>query len=164
MRQRRQWVGGFAATLGVLVSALAGGQTTPKAPRFEVDPLWPNPMPNRWILGSVTGLSIDARDRIFVLSIGDYFNSGTEIGSATNPPTGECCTPAPAVLELDSQGAIVAHWGGPGQGYDWPTTPSGIAVDAKGNVWIAGSGGNDTRILKFSRDGKFLAHIGTAVA
>ena len=164
MQQRRMWVGGITATLTVLAAVVAGAQATAKAPRFEVDPLWPKPMPNRWILGSVTGLAVDSRDHIFVLSIGDYFNARTEIGSATNPPTGECCTPAPSVLELDPQGNMVAHWGGPGQGYDWPTTPSGIAVDAKGNVWIAGSGGNDTRILKFSRDGKFLAQIGTAVA
>ena len=48
-------------------------------------------------------------------------------------------------------------------GYDWPTTPSGIAIDPKGNVWIGGSGGNDTRLLKFSHDGKFIMQVGKAV-
>src|ERR1043165_654472 len=72
------------------------------APRFEVDMLWPKPMPNRWILGSVSGLAVDSRDHIYVLNVPDYFTSRTEIGSGTNPPTGECCTPAPAVVEYDA--------------------------------------------------------------
>src|SRR5256885_1891718 len=34
---------------------------TVTAPRFEVDMLWPQPMPNRWILGSVTGVAAPPR-------------------------------------------------------------------------------------------------------
>jgi DNA-binding beta-propeller fold protein YncE len=68
------------------------------------------------------------------------------------------------VLEYDASGTVVGHWGGPGQGYDWPTTPSGLAIDPNGDIWIGGSGGNDTRVLKFSRDGKFLLAIGKAAA
>ena len=71
----------------------------------------------------------------------DSFNARTEIGLATNPPTGECCTPAPNVLEYDAAGALVGHWGGPGAGYDWPAQNAGLAVDDAGNVWIGGAGG-----------------------
>src|ERR1041384_6210570 len=98
-------------------SAPVSSKTVP-ARRFEVDMLWPKPMPNRWILGSVTGVAVDSRDHVFVLNIPDYFNARTEIGSGTNPPTGECCTPAPPVLEFDEAGKLVAQWGGPGAGYD----------------------------------------------
>src|SRR5262245_18938097 len=125
---------------------------------------WPKPMPNRWILGSVTGVAVDSRDHIYVLNIPDYFTARTEIGSGTNPPTGECCTPTPPVVEYDASGAIVSSWGGAGEGYTWPTQATHIAVDPKGNVWIGGAGGNDTRILKFSSDGKYLGEIGKAVA
>ena len=38
-----------------------------QAPRFEVDPMWPKPMPNRWILGSTTGVAVDSRDHVFVV-------------------------------------------------------------------------------------------------
>jgi hypothetical protein len=31
-----------------------------EAPRFEVDPLWPKPLPNKWILGQTIGVSVDA--------------------------------------------------------------------------------------------------------
>ncbi len=124
--------------------------------------LWPKPMPNRWILGSVTGLAVDSRDHIWVLNVPDYFTARTEIGLSTTPPTGDCCAAAPAVLEYDAAGNVVGHWGGPGAGYEWPTQPRGLAIDKDGNVWIGGSGGNDTRVLKFSRDGKFITAIGKA--
>ena len=44
--------------------------------------------------------------------------------------------------------------------YDWPETNHGIVVDHKGIVWIGGNGGPDAHILKFTRDGKFVAQYG----
>jgi DNA-binding beta-propeller fold protein YncE len=112
------------------------------APTFEVDPLWPRPLPNHWLLGSVTGVAVDARDHIWVVHRGyDSMTARTEIGAATNPKTAEeCCVPAPQVLEFDSAGTLVGHWGGPGDKYQWPVSPGGIAVDAKGSVWITAAG------------------------
>ena len=52
----------------------------------------------------------------------------------------ECCYAAPQVLEFDMSGRLLDSWGGPGDGYQWPQNPSGIAVDSKGNVWIAAAG------------------------
>jgi len=80
-------------------------------------------------------------DHVFVINLTDSFNARTESGSGTNPPSGECCTPAPNVLEYDAAGVLVGHWGGPGQGggYDWPEQNRGIAVDDSGNVWIGGT-------------------------
>ncbi len=135
----------------------------PQAPAFEVDPLWPKPMPNRWLLGSAVGVAVDNRDHVYVLHLTTSFNARTEIGAASNPPTGECCLPAPNVLEFDPQGNLVGHWGGPGQGYTWPLSNHGISIDDKGNVWIAGSGPTDTQILKFSREGRFLMQVGKIV-
>ena len=140
------------------------GASGRSAPRFEVDLLWPQPMPNRWILGSATGVAVDQRDHVFVIHLTDSFTPRTEIGLATNPVTGECCAPAPNVLEFDPGGALVGHWGGPGQGYQWPEQNAGLAIDDAGNVWIGGSGGADSRILKFGHDGKFIAEFGTQPA
>ena len=148
---------GNALFLSAFASAFGQRAT---APRLEVDPLWPKPMPNRWILGSTVGVAIDARDHVFVVHLTDSFTPRTEIGLATNPPTGECCAPAPNVLEYDPAGNLVGHWGGPGQGYDWPEMNHGIAIDESDNVWIGGGGGADTRILKFTHDGKFIAEFG----
>src|SRR3954464_12196274 len=65
----------------------------------------------------------------------------TEIGAATTPKTSDdCCLPAPQVLEFDAAGALLGHWGGPGEQFEWPVSPGGITVDPKGNVWIAAAG------------------------
>ena len=153
--------------LGAMVPGWLSSQANAKpqatqAPKFVVDPLWPRPLPNHWILGSVVGVAVDARDHVFVLNIGDYFNQRTEIGAATTPATGECCTPAPPVLEFDPAGNFVAGWGGPGSGYTWPATPSGLSIDGNADIWVAANGARDTRILKFKRDGTFIAQFGQA--
>jgi DNA-binding beta-propeller fold protein YncE len=114
----------------------------PAPPTFQVDPLWPKPLPNHWLLGSVTGVAVDAQDHIWVVHRGyDSMTSRTEIGAATNPKTAdECCLPAPFVLEFDAAGTLLSHWGGPGDNYEWPVSPGGIAVDPKGGVWITAAG------------------------
>lgn len=132
-----------------------------EAPKFVVDPFWPKPLPNHWILGATIGLAVDSRDHVYIIHRRDTFNERTEIGAATDPVKADCCIPAPNVLEFDPEGNLVNHWGGPGEGYDWPTSNHGITIDHKDNVWIGGNGETDSHILKFTRDGKFLAQFGT---
>jgi hypothetical protein len=64
------------------------------------------------------------------------------------------------VLEFDQNGRLISSWGGPGAGYEWPQIEHGIFVDHKDNVWIAGSGEKDAQVLKFTRQGKFIAQFG----
>ena len=51
-------------------SAAAEAQSAVQAPLFEVDPLWPKPLPHHWLLGSVTGVAVDAQDHIWVVHRG----------------------------------------------------------------------------------------------
>jgi len=132
---------------------------TVQAPRFEVDPLWPKPLPNHWVIGMTIGVSADAQDHIWIIHRGATLEP-KEIYAAANPPGAECCIPAPPVLEFDEAGNLIGHFGGPGQGYDWPDSNHGITVDYKGNVWIAGNGIGNAQVLKFTQDGKFLMQIG----
>jgi DNA-binding beta-propeller fold protein YncE len=166
------------AALGVGQAALsaAGQGNTVEAPAFEVDPLWPKPLPNHWILGSTIGVGVDSRDHVFIIHRGlPTLTARTEAGLDTRPPTGECCAAAPPILEFDPDGNLVKSWGGPGQGYDWPVSNHGISVDHKDNVWIGGNGecsdtlatagvcrrGTiDSFILKFTHEGKLLMEIG----
>ncbi|MGH8166112.1 MAG: hypothetical protein ACREQ1_02675, partial [Woeseiaceae bacterium] len=161
----------MAATIAALVSISGCGQEAfdnraeaqaKEAPVFEVDPFWPKPLPNHWILGSTIGLAVDSRDHVFIVHRRDSFSERTEIGAATDPKTGECCTPAPNILEFDPEGNLVNHWGGPGEGFTWPSSNHGVTVDHKDNVWIGGNGDTDSHILKFTRDGKFLKQFGEA--
>ena len=142
--------------------AAAQGQTTVQAPMFEVDPFWPKPLPNHWLLGSSVGVTVDPRDHVFIVQRGaSTLNAGTEIGLATSPRTAEhCCIPAPPILEFDPAGNLVGHWGGPGPGYEWPASNHGITIDDKGNVWIGGNDAKDAHVVKFTRDGKFLMQFG----
>jgi len=127
-------------TFSGAVSAQRGGAA--RAPNYQVQPFWPRPFTNHsWVLGSVTGVAVDAQNHVWVVHRGNDSLEANEKGMATSPPSSSiCCQAAPFVLEFDQTGALVSSWGGPGQGYQWPQSPGGIAVDAKGNVWIAATG------------------------
>src|SRR6266576_2583306 len=188
---RKLYVGpiflGLLAALGVgsmlLEKRAAVEAAAVQAPMFEVDPLWPKPLPNHWLLGMTIGVSVDAQDNVWIVHRQGSLERG-ELHASTNPPMAMCCVAAPPVLEFDAAGNLLHHWGGPGNGYDWPDSNHGITVDYKGNVWIGGNGRgkqpaarpagsepdesaaaatasyNDNMVLKFTQDGQFLMQIG----
>jgi len=155
----------FAAALVALgaieitLERAASAQAVVQAPRFEVDPFWPKPLPNNWVLGETIGLGIDAQDHVWIVHRADRVNA-IEGAADQNPPTASCCRRAPWVLEFDPAGNLAGHWGGPGEGYDWPKSNHGIFIDYKDNVWIGGNDATDAHILKFTRSGKFLMQLG----
>lgn len=160
----------MALVLGLAIVALSIGerqlsaslaQQPVQAPHFEVDPFWPKPLPNGWVIGSVIGVGVDSRDHVYIVHRQASLNARTEIGASQNPPTGECCAAAPPVLEFDPEGNLVRAWGGPGDGYTWPNSNHGIAIDHRDNVWIGGNGQGDSHILQFTRDGRFVKQHGT---
>ena len=144
------------AVVGSAVSPIAHGQgARPQplqaAPVFRVDPLWPKPQPNHWILGAVAGVAVDARDHVWI----------THRPSTLQPnETRSIWRAAPPVLEFDADGTLVSSWGGPGPGYEWPQLEHGIYVDHQDNVWLGAGGDKDAHLLKFTRDGRFLMQIG----
>jgi len=179
-----------AITIVAIMGALAVGSVLMReravveaagvqAPRFEVDPLWPKPLPNHWVVGAVIGVSVDSSDHIWIIHRQGSLEAKEQYATMT-PKNAECCAAAPPVLEFDEEGNLIGHWGGPGAGYDWPSSNHGITVDYKGNVWIGGNGRtpaagalpqdesamgaagvvNDSFLLKFTQDGKFLMQIG----
>src|ERR1700720_4937113 len=87
------------AVLGIAVGHL-GAQTT--APRYEVDPSWPKPLPDRWVIGGLGGVCVDARDHVFVLNRQDVLDGDLNAGHL-----------APSVIEIDSAGNLVNSWGNP---------------------------------------------------
>jgi DNA-binding beta-propeller fold protein YncE len=165
----RKFVCGTALAAGIL--GLGVGQavlqkhaeaqgSTVQAPIFEVDPLWPKPLPNNWLLGWTIGIWVDELDHVWVIHRGAGGLHNNERGAELNPPIAECCRTAPPILVYDSDGTLLRTWGGPGAGYEWPQSNHGIHVDYKGNVWIGGNGEKDAHILKFTNDGKFIMQVG----
>ena len=163
LRSRNFAIGAsFAVLLGALGVSQVAFQTKAvaqgtMAPKFEVDPFWPKPLPNHWVMGMAIGVWVDDNDHIWMVH---RANTIDRTISQLQRGLGECCTAAPPVLEFDEAGNLLHAWGGPGQGYDWPESNHGIFVDHKGNVWIGGNGGPDSHILKFTQDGKFLMQYG----
>ena len=60
----------FAIVAGIALGIAAGGATAARAqtaPKYQFDPSWPKPLPNKWKMGGVTGLSVDKDDNVWVL-------------------------------------------------------------------------------------------------
>ncbi len=119
-------------------------------PTFAVDPSWPT-IPNGWVLGQVSSVTVDGRDHVWVL----HRPRTVEDEQQDNA--------APPVLEFDDAGTFIRAWGGPGADYEWPANEHGIHVDYQGHVWIGGNGGqpeSDDMLLKFTTEGELLLQIG----
>src|SRR4029077_411143 len=87
-------------------------------PEFKVDPAWPS-IPNNWVLGEVTSISVDGKDHIWVLHV------------PQSVPEAQRANAAPPVLQFDASGKLLASWGGPASGAEWLGREHGIFVDAK---------------------------------
>ena len=171
MRRRQLFVSTlFLAAIGVLGAGqsfveragVVQAQSGVEAPTFEVDPLWPKPLPNHWVMGMTIGVAVDARDHIYIVHRPGSVSAGES--PAANGNAEECCEAAPPILEFDPAGNLVGSWGGSGDGYEWPESNHGLAFDHRGNLWIGGNGANDAHILKFTRNGQFVAQFGRAGA
>jgi len=162
----------YGAALAASVFGLVGGITLLQnaataqqpamvdIPMFEVDPLWPKPIPNEGLLGMTIGAAIDAQDNLWVVHRGSSTMHNNEKGAKLNPPLAICCRGAAPVMAFNPDGDMIQAWGGPGQGYEWPESMHGVFVDHKGFVCLGGNGAKDSQILKFTKDGKFVAQSG----
>ena len=153
-------VGGLGIGQALLHNKAVAQRDTVQAPMFEVDPLWPKPLPNGWLLGMAIGVWVDEQDHVWIIHRSSATLHNNEKGAELKPPIAECCRGAPPVLRYDPAGNVVGSWGGPGEGYDWPLSNHGITVDHKGNVWIGGNGKADAHVLKVTKEGKFLMQVG----
>lgn len=173
------YVGALAVALLLAfgLSSPAGSETAGLqenvAPEFRVDPFWPKPLPNDWILGQVAGIDVDSQDNVWIVQ---RPGSLTESERGLEEGRSRCCLPAPPVMQFDPDGNVLQAWGGPasctpeegvnpvvgGDCYEWPANEHGLFVDGMGNVWIGGNGGDDHQVLKFTQDGTFLLQIGRA--
>jgi DNA-binding beta-propeller fold protein YncE len=113
-------------------------------PKFEFDPYWPKPLPDRWITGQVGGVCVDAQDRVFILNRRDLTENELDAGHQ-----------APPVIVFDPEGNVVNSFGDPTL---VPSLLHDCKVDQENNVWLTGAG--DAIVQKYSPDGKLLLQIG----
>ena len=119
-RRRREFFTGVsflavAVALGAVATMLdhraaAQGKAAVQAPMFEVDPLWPKPLPKNWTLGNAIGIAVDSNDQVWMI----HRTSGVNDNFKT--PGASCCTVAPPILGFNQAGDVIGSWGGPGAG------------------------------------------------
>ena len=143
MRTRNVLVGSsliaLVAALGIAQQQLertasAQSKAAVQAPRFEVDPMWPKPMPNHWLLGNTIGVGVDIRDHVCIIHRGAPRWIRRRVYATANPPAVRVLRrPRRRCSSSIAEGNLVQSWGGPGQGYEWPESNHGITLDSKGN-------------------------------
>jgi hypothetical protein len=128
----------------------------PHVPRYQVDPFWPKPLPDKWVTGEPSGTCVDpSNDHVFTVNRLQLVSPETLVAR-----------PSPAIIEYDTRGNVVNA--GPTDpavvarlpGTSPPNGIHGCFVDYQGNVWVAGNG--DGIVLKLSHDlTTILLQIGT---
>ncbi|UAK25908.1 NHL repeat-containing protein [Sphingomonas nostoxanthinifaciens] len=133
-----------------VTSGPAAEAAPPAMPVLVPDAGWLK-LPADMMLGDVSAVAVDAHDNLWVLH------------RPRSLPETDRAKAAPPVVMFDGNGHYLRGFGGPGAGYDWPTTEHSIAVDREGRVWIGGNSRGtpaDDMILVFTTDGRFLRQIG----
>ncbi|RPI57562.1 MAG: hypothetical protein EHM55_01320 [Acidobacteria bacterium] len=127
-----------------LVACLSATALAQDAPRFEIDPSWPKPLPDRWVIGRTGSICSDAHDHLVVTNRRDI-----------TAEEAETSLQAPSILIFDPAGTLVHSFG------DSDTVPRvvhGCFVDHENNIWLTGNG--DGIVQKWSHDGMLLMQIG----
>jgi hypothetical protein len=127
-----------------------------RVPRFEVDPYWPKPLPNRWVTGEIGGVCVDSKDHVFLVQrVHDVGGMDGHLEGLTGDEL-NAGQAGPPVIEFDTEGNVVNSWGDANL---LPKDLHGCAVDRDGHVWLDGS--EDGIVQEYSRDGKeMLLQIG----
>ena len=177
-----------AVVLGALLTGGAVGQPqsaygaeegtkgADQIPTFRFDPDYPKTLPNHWITGNIGAMYMDKNDHLWIIQ---RPASTTGLGERDAlDGQGECCTPAPPVIEFDYGGNVARAWGpihvvdpqtkaqkvleNTGEAYPdglWPPSEHALYIDSKDNVWIS-SNMPPSQVLKLTKSGKFLMRIG----
>jgi DNA-binding beta-propeller fold protein YncE len=138
-------MGDVMSNLKLCLWILAIAMGTCWAQHYEVDPSWPKPFPDRWIIGGLGGICVDAQDHVVLLNRQDVPDGDLNAGHL-----------APPVIEIDPAGNVVNSWGD-AKLLD-PRLHS-CHFDKDNNLWIGSAPSG--MVQKYSHDGsKLLLQIG----
>src|SRR2546427_5779997 len=106
---RKQTLAAAAIVLALGAAWMWGGvfgqsQPNVQVPKFQYDPTFPQPLPEKWAIGAIGGMAVDSHDHIWVLHRPAPLQKNERFaGAAMTPPRAECCIPAPPVLERSEE-------------------------------------------------------------
>ena len=118
---------GFALVIGLSACRAApestaatepapGSTAAAQAPIFEVDPLWPKPLPNHWVLGSTIGVSVDADDHVWIIHRPQHRGGQLQGRDVHATDRHAAARPLRRCSSSIRRVTLVGHWGGPGRG------------------------------------------------
>jgi hypothetical protein len=132
-----------AGSAAIVSPAATWAQSAP--PKYEVDATWPKPFPDRWVIGGLGGVCVDAQDHVFILNRQDVVDGDLNAGHL-----------APPIIELDSAGNLINSWGDPNL---IDSRLHSCYFDKDNNAWIASAPSG--MVQKYAHDGsKLLFQIG----
>ncbi len=153
-RKRNYFMAALACgALSFAITALSPSPLRAQAgtPKFEVDPYWPKPLPDRWVTGEIGGLCVDAKDHVFLVQrVNDVGGMDGHLEGLTNDEL-NAGQAGPPIIEFDAEGKVVNSWG---DSKLLPKDLHGCAIDRDGHVWLDGS--EDGIVQEYSHDGKEL--------
>ena len=134
-----------AACAALAMAAVTASPAFAQSVKYEVDTSWPKPLPDKWVIGGLGGLCVDAQDHVLILNRQDVLDVDLNAGKV-----------APNMIEFDPAGNVVNSWGDPKLLDD---RLHSCHFDGEGNVWVASAPSG--MIQKYSHDGKrMLLQIG----
>src|SRR5260221_10282317 len=84
----------FGIVPAIFLGILALATYAQEAPKYRVDPFWPQELPNNWIMGQIGGLAVDPEDHILGFQRPPP-NTGGGNGASLRPPRSGCCISPP---------------------------------------------------------------------
>ena len=138
---------GTWTALAIVANAFGASPSSAQngAPRYEVDAFWPKPLPDRWVLGGLGGVCVDAQDHVVILNRQDILEGELDAGRL-----------APSIIEFDPAGNVLNSWSD-AKLLD-PRLHS-CHFDRENNFWVAAAPSGV--VQKFTHDGsKLLLQIG----
>jgi len=139
----------LAIALAMLCPRLSNAQNN--VPRYEVDPSWPKPLPDRWVTGEMGGVCVDSQDHVFIAQrVSDVGGMDGHLEGLTNDEL-NAGQAAPPIIEFDPEGKVANSWG---NATLLPKDLHGCSIDNQGHVWLDGS--EDGIVQEYSHDGKEL--------
>lgn len=133
-----------AAAAAALIMTLAGPARMPAlhaqtgALQYRVDPSWPKPLPDRWVIGGLGGVCVDAQDHVVILNRQDVLEVDLNAGRL-----------APPIIEFDAAGSVVHSWG---DLKDLDPRLHSCHFDGEGHFWVASAPSGMVR--KYTHDGR----------
>ena len=113
---------------GLLLASPAAGMAQ-DVPAYRVDPFWPKPLPNKWIMQQVVDIQIDPQDHVWMINRPDP--RPDETGATAKPPRTECCVIGPEIMQFDTDGNLLKSFGSAGI-TGWPQRLQSLEVDRAG--------------------------------